>query len=307
MSEGNNFFETLGNPNYAQQQEQVVRSLHVADASKVLSPKTYSFYEANIDHKGLLQQDVRDGSESRLALYNQDDGITAIVETKPEPLEKGRRQITHYFYVDRTTGKAWDASQLWSTVPECNSKIEHKGGLTKIIEGSISGGFTPTGEGGFLFLRLAHTDQNIVNDFLSKLTGRQIDFFNAMAPIHEAGHRFQFYNNVSYFDLPYWDFVRLVFVRLVLTNHTLSAVAGKIPMIKKMFEADKINQRMMERNAAAFALNIVRYLRNQGLHLYRNLSGIEVVNVVEKSLSTYDETFKHIKGTPFTRTPREKK
>lgn len=68
-----------------------------------------------------------------------------------------------------------------------------------------------------------------------------------------------------------------------------------------MFESDKMNQRVMERNAAAFALNIVRSFRRQRLHLYRNLSEHEVVEVVEKSLSTYDKTFEHIKGVQFSR------
>lgn len=302
MSESNNFFETLDNPNYATQQEQIVRSLRVAEVTDILPQNICSFYETNKNHKGLLQQEGKNESEPLLSLYNQDDGITAVVETEPEPLKKGKRRITHYFYIDRTTNMAWDAAQLWSTIPESNQTVKHKGGQTKIIESSGNSGFMPTDEGGYLFLNLVHTDPKIVEEFLGKLTGRHVDFFNVMAPIHEAGHRFQFYNNVSYFDLPYWDFVRLVFVRSIhLANRNLFAIAGKIPIIKNMFELDKMNQRARERNAAAFALNIVRSLKRQGLHLYRNLPKHEVVEVIEKSLSTYDKTFGNIKGTPFSR------
>lgn len=116
-----------------------------------------------------------------------------------------------------------------------------------------------------------------------------------LTPPHEAGHRYQFSPNQNQRKTLLGKYQILMYV--LNTFPSLGKVIDRLPIVGKGMQRKRNVTSDIERNTNAFAVAVIRRLREQKLDLLRGVTNSGLFGVIESHLlEDYEIPFKHIRG-----------
>lgn len=296
MAEGShNFFDTPGaNPKYVEAQRRVIENLKVGTIKEILPQELDDFYS---QHKNKERSKVNtlDGT---LKFQRMRD-VCMVRKLQPRHADSqipyDSERVVGYYLIDETNGTAWDVSQLW-TEPVSGSTSNKK--QPEIITssdplfklgrraGATSDHIMLDSPAESTFVQRLYNKLNSLNEETSYIA-------DTLITPHEAGHSYQFDPNKR-FPLSH----KYIFLSHLLNLFPfLGKVVDRIPVINKGMQNHKNIVSDTERNANAFAVAVIRKLREQKLDLLRGVSNSDLFGVIETHFLTgYERGLQHISG-----------
>ncbi|MBP7876242.1 hypothetical protein KA012_04580, partial [Candidatus Woesebacteria bacterium] len=290
----------IDNPKFAEQQRMFIDSVKTAPMADVLSPEQLSYIHANKENGGYKREQITDGTTAHF--YGHENGIAVLAVATRSQEKNAREIITNYFYIDTETGLAWDALQLVTAVPagRKNENADEVISTQAIISNHIQ--FAPREKegtirkkGGTFYLHVIAAEY-VRAHYRKRFDMAQMEFFYRFFPLHEIGHRYQSYGDATPGDIPKRKPSEFMADFLIESRITF---LGKILHLEHILEKEKQIERQRERNASAFALAVVRKLRDEGVDLLRSIDRGKASAVVEELLAGYDKEFAFIPRPTF--------
>lgn len=298
MPEGpNNFFDSPGaNPRYVEDQRRVLDNLRVGTIAETLPQEFYDFFAQN-KNKEKASLKTSDGT---LKLVRTKD-VYMIRKLQPRKADSkfpiDAERVVGYYLIDDVNGTAWDVSQLWreniSGTPESTSQPEIVTTSNLLVRLRMRAGYNPDDN----VLRVdtpseSHFIQRVFNR-VNLLDEESSFIVGILDTPHEAGHRYQFNPNER--KTLSGKYKVLMYVLNMFTS--LGKVIDRLPIVGKGMQRERNVASDTERNANAFAVVVIRRLREQKLDLLRGVTNSGLLGVIESHfLENYEIPFKHIRG-----------
>lgn len=272
-----------------QEQRLTLDSLTVIPAES-MPEELYGIYKSHDFFIG--RANFRLGGKRSVTVIGLPNGITVIRELEHSGL-KPYRTLNNFFYIDRVSRKAFDATQLWKTqVPSRNSPDIRP---THAMEtGLVTGAaYLPARDQDMLML-----NRFMDNVFLRLLlasdqqTGNRLEILDISAPFHESGHRLQ-YDQKKFPYSKYGTLLRGIFepAYLPVLLNRLKNTARKDPQYLPLLQAMAARNSAHERNAWAFGLSAIRRIKHLGVDIFRDTPAESVIDSAHWAMHTHDQTY----------------
>lgn len=222
------------------------------------------------------------------------DQVICLGKSEKTVWDKDTRRIAHYYYIDQESGKYYDVQNLWSDIENETGRKVIPIWTSKMITPQV---LASTKDGIYVVLNSMNLTSRKMN--YNRHIIPTIPSIESIVPSHEAAHTIQLPES----KLSPWlaklmnsTIRNIVFIFSIFGN----------PQILRFAQFSRGINRLYERNAHAFALNMIRTLKKQGLDLARGSTTDELIYAVNTALSTYDSTynFMNIRGEPFRKTKK---
>lgn len=292
------------NPECVKDQKELIAGLRVGKVEEVLPESLLAIYQKAREKglKGKKTFEVEKDKQVRVdAKENGIVEIRGLREQKGEVLKEATHRIEDYYLVDPVTGKAFDVSQLWES--ELRGDAETK----VVVTGEVLSTLMPTNDGGVLIINKP-TDHPL-GKIASWIAKDKLLILDHLVPLHEMGHRPQVIlddPNVSP-ETRGKSYARRVLesslIQTLLVVPFLPNLASSlIPKIGEDLAAAKQRMAERERNTHAFALGVIRKLKDEGVDVLRGIPNSEIAKTIDYWLmGGYDVALAGVKGEFFSR------
>ena len=237
--------------------------------------------------------DQEDGSTIE-CLSSSSDADHIIILNSPEktPFADETQRIEHYYIVDTKSKKMVDLRDVWDTA----ARLRNINIIPVMTNKYIDPRVLPPSELG-MYVVLNRFDRALNQGTVNRESAAfQIPNLNAIVPPHEIAHATQLRSS----NLP----LNIALSLAEVTKFMLKVLT--IVGVKSAFrfaEFSRATSRLYERNAHAFALNMIRTLRKQNLNPTPGLTSKELIFAVNSALRTYDFGYdmQGVKGVRFSK------
>jgi hypothetical protein len=319
MSENAFINSENANPNYIEYQKDILEGIEAKPADDVLPPELFNAVKTGLQNQGETNVNI-DGKD--VYMYKSENDILTVrcshslkdelKELSGESKVLGflarifpeTKIIDNYYYVDLVSGKAFDASILWTAPSSSKDPYSPDVGSVATFDPKIGvfACFRPNKSGGELIINSAKDNPKLEKKLRKEMSEDGIDLLERVALFHEAGHKFQFDQSAQGTGRK----GSLMLIASLMEKYPLAEkfYNRKLELMKSMDE-QKAVMVQQERNASAFALSVLHRLKLSGLDLTRDLTHEEVEASVEYGLRTYDKVFLRFNGNAFSKQERK--
>lgn len=186
--------------------------------------------------------------------------------------------IDEYWFIDKKTGKGMELHSLLNPAdlkkPYQIHSIPSFGSSANIL----------TRNGPVIVLNDLTTDKRLINKYGIK--PEEVDIINIIAPFHESAHALQTQNKKGK------DNLSLVLLKNYLAKKLFNPLMKHFSNVFQLKKIRQIKEKSVwqERNAHAFALNLIHKLKKQDIDLLSGYNNQVVSEVVNKALISYDKS-----------------